>query len=140
MKQAVSVKSLALLLSLAAAPALLPGCSYSYKVQFSVTIAPEVEIPEGTSVGLVLVVSETRPELVTLSARSLISGPKDQPWTGEEHVCCAPDPVVWNFAFLDLNDDGSWDEGEPIGEDPKNPVTLKDDEHSAAIRIEKAPD
>ena len=54
----------------------------------------------------------------------------------EGQVCCGPTETVSLYAFLELNDNGSWDGGEPWGADPNNPVTIEDDSYVSTIVVE----
>ena len=110
------------------------GCSYAYTVILDVEIAPDVEIPEG--VALIVIQTDEPPE----EGRT----PDDAPWgvalsesvvldadqrahTYEGGTCCSPAETNYSWAYLDLDNDGVYDEGEPYGADPDNPVEVEAD-------------
>ncbi len=128
------------LLSLSFLP-LLASCSANYDLSLDLAIASGIDLSAGT---LQIVVSYEAP--VPPSGAS-----DDKPWglaprasleledgTREYHldteVCCEISPTRWIFAFVDQNDNGSYDAGEPVGADLRNPVNIESD-YSATITI-----
>jgi|SRR5690606_18348463 len=124
------------------------ACSYLWHVTLDITIAEDVEIPEGAQ--LVIIQDGQAP---TPDGRE----PADAPWgvvatetieldqaedarthRYEGSTCCSPVETNYSWAFLDLDRDGEYDEGEPYGADPNNPVEV-DDEYEVAFVVRNAP-
>lgn len=125
------------LLALLLAP--LCGCSAQYTFAYDITIADEVEVVQGATLRMSQGSSPTdldqlKPhddleETLTDAQRSV---------QADGSVCCAPNNRVNLFAYIDLDDSGSWDAGEPWGADPGNPIAIDDDGYVSEITV--APD
>ncbi|MCA9708474.1 MAG: hypothetical protein KDK70_21670 [Myxococcales bacterium] len=115
----------------------LGSCSASYRVRFEVTLAPGLDVPEGASV-VAMALEYDGPLSSAVGGKSTKASADRRVYTLEEGVCCAPDPKVRLHAFLDLDGDGQWSEGEPHGADPRNPIVLRDPKEVFASSIEIA--
>ncbi|MEM6995747.1 MAG: hypothetical protein AAF721_34880 [Myxococcota bacterium] len=119
--------------------ALIGGCSEQYTFTYDVTIADEVEFAEGATLRMSEGTSADDPagiEGIEDIEASLASDERSV--RDEGFACCMFSNEVNLFAYIDLDDSGSWDEGEPWGADPNNPVTIDDDGYVSAITV--APD
>lgn len=105
-------------------PLILTGCSYAYEVVYTVNVTSTT----GTATGpLVLVLSEhhagTGTQSDDLQVQSLSP---EYTVTGKMGICCAPDPTVSLWAFVDTNRNMIWDVDEAKATDPRGVFILKD--------------
>lgn len=121
---------------LAVLASLVPGCSYETAYEYDVFVAPEVAVPSGATVHMVAVESPEDRFDASFIDDEMVVVPEARMVAGEGVACCLRSEVRSFYAFVDLNGDGDWDEDEPWGEDPDNPVTLKQDGYVATIVIE----
>ncbi|MCA9662625.1 MAG: hypothetical protein KC486_30070 [Myxococcales bacterium] len=106
---------------------------YDYEIRFDVTIGEGVTLPEGAElIAYVEVVESSEPLRETEGGRASTSSEVHE-YTIDGKICCVPEPVINFHAFLDLDGDGTWSEDEPHGEDPRNPVTLSDDDKELVV-------
>lgn len=121
-----------ILLSLVAM--LTAACSSSYLVEMTLTIDDSVAIAEGDV--LMMVATESAPIKPDESSADAPWGQLGDPIflvEGERliqdktSVCCAPEPTVYVYAFIDQNNSGAFEAGEPYAADPRNPIKLDDD-------------
>lgn len=114
-------------------PLLLTGCSYAYQVSYTVTVASEAGEVRGP---LVLVLSEhhsgTGTQVDEIQVHPLTS--QSETVTGKMGICCAPDPTVSLWAFVDSNSNNTWDPSEARSVDPRGVFVLKEDT-STTLRI-----
>ncbi len=120
---------------LAALVTAVVACSYSWEVILDIEIAADVVLP--TDARLVIVQG---PDAADVAGRA----PADAPWgvaatdtvtlaadqrthRFEGSTCCAPTETNFAWAFVDLDNDGTYDAGEPYGADPGNPVEVSAD-------------
>lgn len=104
---------------------LATSCSSVYEIVFHVSLADDVEVPPQVFVAFMIV--DRGMTLENSSARSQIPVTQGvRGYTGKGSVCCAPNPTVDLYAFIDLDGDRKLDADEPRGADPRNPVTLSD--------------
>ena len=112
------------------------ACSYVWEYAFEVSVAEDVELPEGAQI----VMAESSEDDITTAygeAHDVVMDRRD--YTGEGSTCCSPSETVYLFAYVDLDGNDQWDEGEPWGEDPNNPIVIEDDDYVSEILIETAP-
>jgi hypothetical protein len=134
----------------------LTGCPVSGDcwgtADIAITVAPQVDVPSSPRV-IVAEVFRIQPGDVTgTTADGLPVGPNAE-HPNEENATYdvdarigtarydMTDPYpVWYYAFIDLNDNGHLDSGEPFGVDPRNPSTTGDNRcgnYSGSIVIDK---
>lgn len=109
------------------------ACSYAWQYAFEVTVADDVELPEGAKI----VMAESAEDDISTAygeAHDVEADRRD--YAGEGSTCCSPSETLYLFAYVDLNDDGEWNAGEPWGEDRDNPVVIEDDGYVSEILIE----
>jgi hypothetical protein len=117
----------------------LASCSYSWSYDYRVTIAEDVVV-DGTA-KVIMVSSEGSDDIV--DARADAEEDFDDPdreYAGGGATCCSPSATMHFFAYLDLDADETWDEDEPWGADPNNPVEIAEDGYVAEIVIESDPE
>lgn len=107
-------------------PLILTGCSYAYEVSYSVTVTSTAE---GSTGPVVLVLSEhhigTGTQNDELQVHTL--SPESNTVKGKMGICCAPDPTVSLWAFVDSNSNNTWDPTEARSVDPRGVFVLKED-------------
>ena len=94
------------------------ACSYVYEVHFVVRLASGVSTTTGA---LVLEIEDPHgaEQRVVLPLTSSAN-----PHTGTVSICCAPNPTVNLYAFIDLDGDQLRGPTEPFGAYAHNPVQL----------------
>lgn len=58
-------------------------------------------------------------------------------YRSEGITCCAPTVSRSFYAFVDLDGDEAWDDDEPWGENPNNPVELSADGYASVVVIDR---
>ncbi|MCH9683961.1 MAG: hypothetical protein K0V04_21185 [Deltaproteobacteria bacterium] len=111
------------------------GCSYLWTVTLDIEIADDVDVPELARLIVVQTDQASNPDQ---------RDPADAPWgvdateiielgadqrthRFEGATCCSPVESNSSWAFLDLDRNGTYDEGEPYAADPNNPVEISAD-------------
>ena len=106
-------------------PLILTGCSYAYEVSYTVSVASEAGEVSGP---VVLVLSEhhsgTGTQYDDIQVHPLTPG--SDTVKGKMGICCAPDPTVSLWAFVDSNSNNTWDPSEARSVDPRGVFVLKD--------------
>lgn len=116
---------------------IVAACSYAYDFEYRVTVSEDVDLDAfgpGTQVVMVMG-SQDDVALATSYSRAATLDPARMEYRDGAQTCCAPPEPSFFFAFIDGDGDGTWTEGEPWGEDPKNPVVLDEDDYVARIEI-----
>ena len=115
------------------------ACSVSYSYTVRATLAPSVSVPEGT--GVILGAASTTDgdgSIFEVEGPAVIAGEGDTVFEREDAVCCSTGGDTVNFyAYVDVDGNGRWDEGEPWGADPNNPVLIDDDGYVSEIVIDQ---
>ena len=121
------------LLCSAFAVTVLGACSSIYPYEFDVAISEDVEAPGDAEL---LLASSFEPELAEANIDASVPlSEAGQSYRQEGESLNAS--KLYFFAFVDLDGSGSWEPGEPWGEDPNNPVSLKTDRsYTAEIVVE----
>ncbi len=92
----------------------LGGCSELYEFTYDVTIADDVEVEAGMTVRMAMGTSPTDPgQLDDLDETEEDLGQGERKVQAIGTACCQFLNEVNLFAYIDLDDSGSWDEGEP---------------------------
>lgn len=106
-------------------PMILTGCSYAYEVGYTVTVTSSAE---GATGPVVLVLSEHHLGTGTQSdeIRVLPLSPESNTVIGKLGSCCAPEPTVSLWAFVDSNKNNTHDAGEAKAVDPRGVFVLKE--------------
>lgn len=121
----------------AAATALLASaCSYyGWTFAYDVTLDETLDVSDDVTV--VMASNEFGSDIETANVDGTEQRTSaEQRITGQGMTCCSPSTTISLFAFADLNDNDTWDEGEPWGEDPNNPVDIERDGYVATIVID----
>ncbi len=123
-------------IALCATLALVPACSYCFSTTYRVTVAEDVDVPPDTAIvmGHAEVDDVAAALAVVESTRLRDDGRLEAEGPPDAH----DETPMYLFAFVDLDGDGAWTEGEPWGADPNNPVTHDCSQYYAYIDIESA--
>ncbi len=95
--------------------ALGTSCSYSYNIDFELTLDEAVAALDGD---LIFEAPEGR-EVVAHTAGTTS-------YQQRVTTCCGPKPVGDIVVYLDVDGSGALDEGEPVVAHPDNPVTVSE--------------
>jgi len=114
----------------------LASCSYLWTFQVDVTVADDVALTEGAAVRLVYGGEGLTLDEISHDGTFLMLETDRRDYEMEGSVCCAPVEVLMLYAYVDLDDNQTWDDGEPWGADPNNPVTIDDNDYVGSILLE----
>ena len=127
------------LFSLAVVALSTTACSSVFRYALGVTVADNVELVGGSRVVMTKGELPDDPSLLEPLEDSADIRTGEREYAGEGGVCCSTSGERVNlFAFIDLNANEVWDEGEPWGADPNNPVHIDDDDYHSSIVVEEA--
>ena len=113
----------------------LAACSYLWTYKYEVSVAADVSLDAGATLVMAQAPGDAGIDTIE-DPKEATTSADTRDYQDEGQVCCGPTETVSLYAFLDLNDNGSWDGGEPWGADPNNPVTIEDDSYVSTIVVE----
>ena len=134
----------------------LTGCPFSGDcwgtADIAITVAPQIDVPSSPRVIVAEVFRIQSGDVTSTTADGLPMGPSAESpieeratydvdtRTGAARYEMTDPYPAWYYAFIDLNENGHLDSGEPFGVDPHNPSTTGENgcgNYSGSIVIDK---
>lgn len=120
---------------LGAALLVLPACGMYYADwEFEVRIDDDVDMPDG---GTLIVQANDGGSRPSFGGEEFTIDPGQRVYSGgRELASWSGDAEEWSFfAYVDLNENGDWEDPEPWGADAENPVSLRRRGHESTITV-----